>query len=88
MFSVRPVSDLRNRFRSISKIVHRHDEPVFITRNGQSDMVVMSYNHFRRLETRLKLYEKLAVAEAEDVKGAPSYRLDAVVADVKKSLGL
>lgn len=88
MFAVRPVSDLRNKFRAISRIVHKHDEPVFITKNGQSDMVVMSYDHFKKLKTRLGLYEKLAVAEAEDVKGAPTYSLDAVIADVKKSLGL
>lgn len=88
MFAVRPVSDLRNKFKAISKIVHKHGEPVFITKNGQSDMVVMSYEHFRNLELRLQLYEKLAVAEAQDVEGAPTHDLDDVIREVKTRLGL
>ena len=87
MSNVRPISDLRNKFKAISKLTHKHDEPVFITKNGQSDMVVMSYDHFKNLTTRLELYEKLSVAESEDIKGMPTYSLDNVIRDVKKSLG-
>ena len=39
---IRPVSDLRNNFAEISKIVHETSEPVFLTKNGYGDMVVMS----------------------------------------------
>lgn len=84
MLNVRPISDLRNKFTSISKLTHKHDEPVFITKNGQSDMVVMSDDYFRKLMTRLDLYEKLSVAEAEDVPGMPSYSLEDVIRDAKK----
>ncbi len=87
MSNVRPISDLRNKFKAISKLTHRYSEPVFITKNGQSDMVVMSYDYFKQLKTRLELYEKLSVAESEDIKGMPTYSLDDVIHDAKKSLG-
>ena len=39
---IRPVSDLRNNFADISRMVHETSEPVFLTKNGYGDMVVMS----------------------------------------------
>ena len=86
MFQIKPISDLRNKARSISNIVHQRDEPVVITKNGEGDMVVMSYDHFQRLQTRLALYEQLAVAEAEDATGAETFSLDQVFGEIRKSL--
>ena len=87
MSVVKPISDLRNKFRSISELVHKQDEAVIITKNGEGDMVVMSYDHYRKIKTRLELYEKLTIAEAEETVGAPTYNLDDVVKDIRKSLG-
>ncbi|WP_343121288.1 type II toxin-antitoxin system Phd/YefM family antitoxin, partial [Intestinimonas butyriciproducens] len=42
MNMIRPVSDLRNNFADISKTVHETAKPVFLTKNGYGDMVVMS----------------------------------------------
>ncbi len=42
---IRPVSDLRNNFNEISELCHAGNEPVFITRQGKGDMVVMSHAH-------------------------------------------
>ena len=39
---IRPVSDLRNNFADISRTVHETAKPVFLTKNGYGDMVVMS----------------------------------------------
>jgi prevent-host-death family protein len=62
---IKPISDLRNRAKEISDICHRRDEPVFITRNGEGDLVVLSQAHYDRLQARLELYRKLAEAEVE-----------------------
>ncbi|MBQ3957066.1 MAG: type II toxin-antitoxin system Phd/YefM family antitoxin, partial [Clostridia bacterium] len=43
---IRPVSDLRNNFADISKTVHETAQPVFLTKNGYGDMVVMSMEAF------------------------------------------
>ena len=41
MQTIRPVSDLRNKFAEISSDVHATGRPVFLTKNGTGDMVVM-----------------------------------------------
>ena len=64
---IRPISDLRNKSPEISKLCHDSGEPVFITKNGESDLVVMSVATYERNQARLKLYELLAAAE-EDVR--------------------
>ena len=66
---IKPISDLRNRAKEISAICHRNDEPVFITRNGEGDMVVLSQAHYERLLAQLELYRKLAEAEAQATRG-------------------
>jgi len=70
MPTIRPVSDLRNNFTQISTLVHEEDEPVFLTRNGVGDMVVMSIEHYERTLARLDLYKMLETAEQEIAEGA------------------
>ena len=47
MPQIRPISDLRNKFADISRIVHEDREPVFLTKNGYGNMVVMSIEDYR-----------------------------------------
>ena len=65
MESIRPVSDLRNNFADISKTVHETQQPVFLTRNGYGDMVVMSMEVYENLRFESEVYSKLAEAERE-----------------------
>ena len=62
---IRPISDLRNNFNAISDICHKNGEPVFITKNGQGDMVVMSLALYEKQQALIELYQKLSEAEAE-----------------------
>jgi prevent-host-death family protein len=64
---IRPISDLRNKTPEISKLCHDSGEPVFITKNGESDLVVMSAAAYERDQARLNLYALLNAAE-EDVR--------------------
>ena len=66
---IRPISDLRNRSQEISDLCHSTDQPVFITRNGRGDMVVMSHTHYERLQNLVELYIKLGEAECLDASG-------------------
>ena len=63
--NIRPVSDLRNNFADISKTVHETGKPVFLTKNGYGDMVVMSMDSFENLEFNSEVYHKLKEAERE-----------------------
>lgn len=62
---IRPVSDLRNNFADISKTVHETAQPVFLTKNGYGDMVVLSMEAFEGLQLESEVYFKLLAAEKE-----------------------
>jgi len=62
---IRPVSDLRNNFADISRIVHETQEPVFLTKNGYGDMVVLSMEAYERKMFESEVYFKLKEAELE-----------------------
>lgn len=65
MDTIRPVSDLRNNFAEISKIVHETSQPVFLTKNGYGDMVVLSMEAYENLQFESEVYSKLQAAERE-----------------------
>ena len=70
MPAIRPISDLRNNSNEISDFCRTSREPVFITKNGVGDMVVLSIETYERQQAQLELYAKLAEAEAEIASGA------------------
>lgn len=70
MPTIKPISDLRNNFNQISEICHKDGEPVFITKNGQGDLVVMSMALYERQQALLDLYQKLGEAEAQSNSGS------------------
>ena len=70
MPSIRPISDLRNSANEISDYCRRTREPVYITRNGKGDMVVLNQEEYERQTALIDLYGKLALAEQEIANGA------------------
>ena len=52
-------TDLRNNYNEISTFCHESREPVFITKNGQGDLAVMSIETFEMLNGKLDLYRLL-----------------------------
>lgn len=68
---IRPISDLRNNFNYISETAHIEGEPIFITKNGQSDLVVMSHALYEKQQALIDLYQKLAIAEKQSNSNAP-----------------
>jgi prevent-host-death family protein len=70
MTNIRPISDLRNNTNEISEICHNTKEPIFITKNGVGDMVVMSFETYERQQAIINLYIQLAEAEEEIANGA------------------
>ena len=65
MNMIRPVSDLRNNFADISKTVHETGQPVFLTKNGFGDMVLLSMEAYENLQFESEVYFKLREAERE-----------------------
>jgi prevent-host-death family protein len=69
MPNIRPISDLRNNANDISEFCHTSREPVFITKNGVGDLVVMSVETYERQQALISIYTKLAEAEEEIANG-------------------
>jgi len=70
MPEIRPIKDLRNT-TEISQLCHKSDEPIYITKNGYGDLVVMSIEAYERKLAQVDLYKKLAEAEREIENGEP-----------------
>lgn len=66
---------LRNDYGAISDMAHKEAEPIYITKNGEGDLVVMSIEAFEQREETLKLRAKLETAEQARVSGALTYTL-------------
>ena len=64
MPQIRPITDLRNT-NEISDICHARREPVFITKNGYGDLVVMSIETYEALVENAKMDTAISEAEAE-----------------------
>ncbi len=65
MKMIRPVSDLRNNFADISKTVHETAQPVFLTKNGYGDMVIMSMEIYESAMRRFSVYKDVEVSERQ-----------------------
>ncbi len=70
MPQIRPITDLRNT-NEISEICHKSNEPLFITKNGYGDLVVMSIETYERKMALVEVYKKLFEAEKELEDGTP-----------------
>lgn len=68
MPEIRPITDLRDTSK-ISDLCHKYEEPLFITKNGYGDLVVMSIETYEKSMAKLDLYQKLAEAEAQIKNG-------------------
>jgi prevent-host-death family protein len=86
MPQIRPVSDLRNNFAEISKIVHETAEPVFLTKNGYGDMVVMSIEAYERKLFESEIYLKLKEAELQSKTSGERYSHEEVFSDLRAKL--
>lgn len=87
MNMIRPVSDLRNNFADISKTVHETAKPVFLTKNGYGDMVVLSMEAFENLQFESEVFFKLQEAEREAELTSKRYSSKEVLKAMRDALG-
>jgi len=83
---IRPVSDLRNNFADISKTVHETAQPVFLTKNGFGNMVVMSMEAFQNMYFESEVYFKLLEAEREAEHTSTRYSSKDVLKAMKAAI--
>jgi len=87
MPNIRPLTDLRNRTTDVADLAHTEREPVFITKNGYADLVLMSIDTYKNGLARLEVYDKLASSQAEVESGVPLQTLDEVFTKYRQKYG-
>ena len=87
MNMIRPVSDLRNNFADISKTVHETGRPVFLTKNGFGDMVLLSMEAYENLQFESEVYFKLREAEREADATNRRYSSKDVLKAMRETIG-
>lgn len=66
---IRPSTAIRNEYGEISRVCHESGQPVYITKNGEGDLVVQSLAAYHQREAMLDLREKLLEAEEQLAAG-------------------
>jgi len=85
MPTIKSSTDLRNNYNDISTFCHQSREPIFITKNGQGDLAVMSIESYEMLSSRLELYRLLAEGRAAVNEGRKR-PLNTVMQDLRKQV--
>lgn len=83
---IKPSTALRNEYNDISRLCKEQREPIYITRNGEGDLVVMSIEAYERREAMLDIREKLLESERQRLAGVPVYSLDEVEARLRERI--
>jgi len=86
MATIRPSSDLRNKYNEISEFCNKYNEPVFITKNGTGDLVVMSNAEYERLSGKQDLYRLLGEGLTAMGKGT-GRAAEEVFAEIERDFG-
>lgn len=63
-----PIKDLKNT-SEISELCHMSDEPIFVTKNGYGDMVIMSMENYERSLKKANMYEAIEASEMQIKEG-------------------
>lgn len=73
---IKPSAAIRQNYNEISELCKKTKEPVYLTKNGEGDLVVMDIDSFNRREKMLKLRETLLTVETERLAGNKEYTVD------------
>lgn len=74
--NIRPSASIRQNYNEIADLCRDSQEPVYLTRNGEGDLVVMDIETFSRREKMLDLREQLLSVEENRVAGSKEYTID------------
>ncbi len=73
---IKSSTSLRNDYTNISNLAHEKGEPIYITKNGEGDLVVMSIRAFEEREEIIRLRSKIEYAEQSRLNGANMHTLE------------
>ena len=83
--TIRPSSDLRNRYAEVSRQCKELRKPIHITVNGRGDTVLLSEAEFERMQTELELLRSLSLSQ-EDIEQGRVEPLGSLFDDLRSRL--
>lgn len=81
-----PIKDLKNT-SEISELCNKLDEPIYITKNGYGDMVIMSMSVYEKMARRLEIYRELELSE-KDIKEGRVYDAEESLEELRRKYDL
>ena len=84
--NIKPSASIRNNYNEISALCKSTGEPVYLTKNGDGDLVVMVIEAFSRREKMLALRETQQDIERDRINGAKYYSVDEVDAELRRAI--
>jgi len=84
--NIKPSAAIRNNYNEISTLCKETGEPVYLTKNGEGDLVVMGIGAFSRRETMLRLRETLVSVEEDRLAGKKGFSIDDLDDMMKKAI--
>ncbi len=86
MMKIKPSAAIRKNYNEISQLCKESGEPVYLTKNGEGDLVVMDIEAFAKRESMLRLRESLVSAEEGRLMGKSGYSIDEVSTMMKEAV--
>ena len=86
MAQIIPIRDLKNT-AEISELCRNSTEPIFVTKNGYGDMVIMSMEVYEGIMNKIKIYNDLSVSKQQVADGKTKDAKQAVK-DIRNKYGL
>lgn len=84
--NIRPSATIRQNYNEIAELCRKSCEPVYLTKNGEGDLVVMDIESFTRREKMLKLREELLTVEENRLSGEKDYSVSEVTELMRKAI--
>lgn len=84
--NIKPSAAIRQNYNEIANLCRKTAEPVFLTKNGEGDLVVMDIDTYNRREKMLKLREELLAVEEDRAHGSKGHSVNEVVAMMRNAI--
>ena len=86
MPQIMPIKDLKNT-SEISDICHKSEEPIYITKNGYGDMVIMSMEVYQSIMQKVEVYKDVEVSELQ-IEAGQVREARAALAHMREKYGI
>ena len=84
--NIRPSAAIRQNYNEIAEQCRKTAEPVFLTKNGEGDLVVIDIGTYNHREKILKFREELLAVEEDRMRGRKGYSVDEVAAKMRNAM--